>query len=79
MRGFAFVTVFTIYLLQISKIVLNLTHTRETDMKKFIAAIVILLSLSACATLDKYSATPRNGPDDVKEFRVVGAYARGYR
>ncbi len=48
-------------------------------MKKFIASIVILLSLSACSTLSEYSATPRNGPNDVKEFRVVGAYARGNR
>lgn len=40
--GFAFVTAFTIYLLSIGKIVLNLTHIREIGMKKIIVFAVLM-------------------------------------
>lgn len=47
--------------------------------KKIIISAAIILLLSGCASLSKLSATPENKEGTVKEFRVVGAYARGYR
>ncbi len=51
------------------------TNQEVYTMKKIIAAIVISLSLSACATLRDFSK-PEVGADGSREFRATNAIGR---
>ncbi len=59
----------------LSSLQYDLTKQEDYTMKKTIAAIVISLSLSACATLPDFNK-PEVGADGSREFRATNAIGR---
>ncbi len=53
----------------------ELTNQEDCTMKKIIAAIVIAISVSACATLPDFNK-PEVGADGSREFRATNAIGR---